>query len=154
METSPVDRRVLKDEIFLRMSKVASELSTCPRNKFASILVNEDGRIKGHGYNGTPTGTSNLCGGKDCLRDRLNIKSGTDLAVGCIHDSTNLLLNCERKDFIGGTVYCNGEPCSRCALYLIQSGISRVVCYEGGYSTKEGVDILREYGVIVDLVTE
>jgi len=139
-----------KDDVFLAMVKAAAKASTCPRQEVGALLVDMDGRIKGHGYNGTVAGGPNLCGGSACLRDTMKIASGTRYDVGCIHAEMNLIINAERRDLIGGTVYLNLEPCIGCAKLLAQAGVERVVCINNGYS-HDGIDLLEIYGVTVDI---
>lgn len=58
-----------KFRAFLAMCESGSRMSKCPRRQFGSLLVDVDGRVKGYGRNGTPSGSPNLCGGNYCLRD-------------------------------------------------------------------------------------
>ena len=45
------------------------------------------------GYNGGPRGGGDLCGGDECLRDTMNVKSGTRVEIGCHHAEMNLICN-------------------------------------------------------------
>lgn len=169
-----------KNSVFLEMAETAAKMAKCPRRQFGALLVNSDGRIAAHGYNGTVSGQPNLCGGDYCLRDgrrcdvcgadspniesrncggchgdgRVDIiKSGTRPDVGCIHAETNLIINSSRSDCVGGTLYVGGQPCLSCAKIIAQSGIKNVFIREGGYSTNVGVEFLHGCHVIVTSVT-
>ncbi len=163
-----------KDYIYLRMCLEAAEMSKCPRRGIASLLVNQDGRLKGNGYNGTVSGASNLCGGDYCLRDGKKeeivhnkacpnirssdcgcpwvkvdaIKSGTQLDVGCLHAEMNLISNCQREDLKHGTVYVSAEPCLFCAKMLAQCEIFALFYIRGRYPAG-GADFLEKHGVQV-----
>lgn len=155
-----------KDKVFLAMAKAAGQASKCPRQQFGAILVDSNGRVRGHGYNGTIKGTPNLCGGDFCLREGREceefehgfncgdaiqpVESGTRPDIGCIHAETNLFFNSNIEDLEGGTLYINGQPCLQCAKFIAQCQLRRVVYKEGGYTTDEGLDLLRRCGIKVD----
>ena len=54
-------RKIEYDITYMKMAKDLSELSYGIRNKVGAIIVNNGGQIIGQGYNGTPTGFSNIC---------------------------------------------------------------------------------------------
>jgi len=137
-----------KHQIYLNMAKEAAKMSKCPRRGVASLLVNKDGRVKGYGYNGNIEGYENLCGGDSCLRDTANIKSGTQLDIGCIHSESNMIINATREDLVGGTVYVSAEPCLLCAKLLAQCKIKNLYYIPGEYPVG-GAQFLVDHGVEV-----
>ena len=54
-------RKIEYDITYMKMAKDLSELSYGIRNKVGAIVVSNGGQIIGQGYNGTPTGFSNIC---------------------------------------------------------------------------------------------
>ena len=54
-------RQIEYDITYMNMATSLSELSHAIRSKVGAIIVSEDGQIIGQGYNGTPTGFSNIC---------------------------------------------------------------------------------------------
>jgi len=60
-----------------------AKASNCPRRKFGALLLDpERNVILMDGYNGGPRGGGELCGGDVCLRDVLNVESGTRMESG------------------------------------------------------------------------
>lgn len=54
-------RKIEYDITYMKMANDLSELSYGIRNKVGAIIVSNGGQIIGQGYNGTPTGFSNIC---------------------------------------------------------------------------------------------
>jgi dCMP deaminase len=50
----------------------------------------------------------------------------------------------------GATLYVNAYPCKICARMIMNAGIKRVVTI-GEYSDKEGLSMLEESGIQVDV---
>ena len=63
------------DEYFLKIASVVAERSTCLRHHIGAVAV-RDKHILSTGYNGAASGLKD-CLELGCLRDELNIKSGT-----------------------------------------------------------------------------
>jgi dCMP deaminase len=55
------------------------------------------------------------------------------------HAEFNAILNCERGNVRGCTVYVTLFPCNECAKAIIQSGIKEVVYREDKYSNSDSV---------------
>ena len=71
-----------------------AEASNCPRRKFGALLLDPARNvILMDGYNGGPRGGGHLCGGETCLRDQLQVPSGTRLEIGCHHAEMNVICN-------------------------------------------------------------
>jgi len=140
-----------KREVWLKATHdFANGFSSCPRKKFCAIIVDQDNQIVSLGYNGNLRGQcGDLCGGNSCLRDTLEIPSGEQTDVGCVHAEENAILNCARQGVSckDTTLYVNGEPCKKCAARIVQAGIKTVVYREGNYSP-EGIEVLNTHGVV------
>ncbi len=103
------------------------------------------------GYNGGPRGGGDLCGGDSCLRDQMEIPSGTRMEIGCHHAEMNVICNAAASGIAtrGAWLFITGEPCILCAKLIHHAAIKRVVVIENGYAGPNGCDYLREHGVEV-----
>jgi dCMP deaminase len=127
-----------------------AKASNCPRRKFGALLL-DPGRnvILMDGYNGGPRGGGHLCGGDDCLRDTQQVKSGTQIEVGCHHAEMNVICNAAAGGVAteGAWLIVTGEPCMMCSKLIHHAGIARVVVVDGGYGGFNGVSYLEQHGV-------
>ena len=138
----------------VKQCELLAEQSTCPRRKIAAMLIDpETNSIVADGYNGPPRGAGSLCGESGCLRDTMQVKSGTSLEIGCHHAEMNCILNAARQGnkTSGRVMIVTAEPCIMCAKAIHHAGISAVYLVEGGYSgaLRTGVEYLRQNGVEV-----
>jgi dCMP deaminase len=140
-------------DFYIQQVQELSKLSTCSRNRFGALIIDPvHNCIIMNGYNGTGRGGTALCGGASCLRDTQRIKSGHNLAVGCNHAEANAIANCSRigVSALDKWMIVNGEPCLACAKLIHQSGISKVLYIENGYSSTEGIEYLKSYHVSLE----
>lgn len=134
---------------------VLAKASNCPRRKFGALLVDPTRNVVlMDGYNGGPRGGGVLCGGDVCLRDSMNVKSGTRMEIGCHHAEMNVICNAAANGVPTRDAWLivTGEPCILCAKLIHHAGIERVLVVEGGYAGENGVEYLRDHGVRVDTV--
>ena len=132
-----------------------AKASNCPRRKFGALLIDPVRNvILMDGYNGGPRGGGELCGGDECLRDTMNVESGTRMEIGCHHAEMNVVCNAAANGVRcrGAWLIVTGEPCMMCAKMVHHAGIVRVLVVEGGYAGANGVSYLREHGVEVTTV--
>lgn len=133
-----------------------AKASNCPRRKFGALLLDPTRNvILMDGYNGGPRGgAGELCGGDVCLRETMNIKSGTRMEIGCHHAEMNVICNAAANGVPtrGAWLVVTGEPCLMCSKLLHHAGIAKVLVVEGGYLGANGVDYLRAHGVEVQAV--
>ena len=110
-----MERRAVKDQVFLAIAKTIALLGTCCRLKVGCVLLDITGKVVGMGYNGAgpgmdhcdPTTCNEHC---RCRRTR--------------HAEKNALSNCSGAPW---TAYLTHEPCEACAKDLIAEGVRRVV---------------------------
>ena len=144
-----------KDLVWLEATEhFATGFSKCPRKQFAAIMVDRDNQILSLGYNGNIRGQcGELCGGDICTREELNIPSGKETDIGCVHAEENAILNCARQGVSckDSTLYVNGEPCVKCATRIAQVGITKVVCYGGSYPMN-GLDLLKTHDIETEVI--
>lgn len=130
-----------------------AQASNCPRRTFGALLVDPRRNVVlMDGYNGGPRGGGRLCGGEVCLRDDEKIISGTRVEVGCHHAEMNVICNAAangvRTD--GAWLIVTGEPCMMCAKLIHHAGIEQVVIVEGGFMGANGVEYLKQHGIVVE----
>jgi len=133
-----------------------AKASNCPRRTFGALLLDPKRNvILMDGYNGGPRGGGKLCGGDTCLRDTMNITSGTRMEVGCHHAEMNVICNAAANGVPtkGAWLIVTGEPCMMCAKLIHHAGIDRVIVVSEGYLGANGVGYLDEHGVEVQPVS-
>lgn len=106
------------DERWLRAAEEVSSFSKDPSTKVGCVIVDSElQRRVGDGYNGFPRFMSDA---PELYADRETKYSRT------MHAELNAVLFAKKTE--GCVAYVTAPPCNNCALVLIQSGISRVVC--------------------------
>ena len=139
------------DEYFLKIASVVAERATCRRHHVGAVAV-RDKHILATGYNGAASGLKD-CLELGCLRDELNIPSGTrhEICRG-IHAEQNVIIQASLHgvSLEGSTVYATHTPCRLCAKMLINAKINRYVSF-GKYNDDEFLDLFKEAGIEVDI---
>lgn len=139
------------DEYFLKIASVVAERSTCRRHHVGAVAV-KDKHILSTGYNGAPSGAKD-CLELGCLRDELNIPSGTrqELCRG-IHAEQNVIIQASLHgvSIEGSTIYATHTPCILCAKMLANARIKRFVSF-GKYNDGAFIDLFKEAGIQVDI---
>ena len=121
------------DKRFMELTELVGTWASCYRRKVGAIIV-KDQRVLTTGYNGAPAGISSCVERGECLREKMNIPSGTR-AETCYaaHAEQNAIIQAARygANIDGATLYCTHQPCVICAKMIINAGIKRVVYKEG-----------------------
>jgi dCMP deaminase len=139
------NKRISKDHYFTNIAIEVARRSTCTRRQIGAIVVSDVGEIKSTGYNGNPRGLPH-CEEIGCIRDKLNIPSGTRLETcTAVHAEQNALLQAGTNSR-GSTLYSTIVPCPICARMICNAQVARVV-YIDDYSDLTGVELLRQAGV-------
>ena len=133
-------KRKDKENYYLDIAETVMERSTCMRRKYGAIIVLND-EIIATGYNGAPRGRKNCDDLEYCTRESLKIPSGERYELcRSVHAEANAIISASRRDMIGATLYLTGieagtgeyiggtTPCTMCRRFIINSGISKVVC--------------------------
>lgn len=118
----------MKDREFLQWAVDGAKIfARCSKRQYLAIVVAENGRVAGTGFNGAPAGMKNCTDG-GCPRAIEGSASGSnyDNCVA-IHAEENALLFSDAGARAGGTIYVNGPPCFGCAKKIANSGIRRIV---------------------------
>lgn len=123
------------EKMFGEIAKQWSQMSYCERAKVGALIV-KDNRIIASAYNGTPSGSCNVC----------EIDGKTSDLV--IHAEMNALLQVAKstESIEGSDMVCTLSPCTNCAKHIIQAGIKNVY-YVDFYRDGAGLDMLTEHGV-------
>jgi len=154
------------DDKYMQIAKLWALNSHAIRSKVGALIV-KDNMIISDGFNGTPTGMSNVCEKVTCImhenREECASYKLDDLAcVQCqnakletlptvIHAECNAITKLARstQSSEGSTLFVTLSPCVECAKMIIQSGIKRVV-YEQKYRKDDGLELLKEAGIEVE----
>ena len=103
---------------FMALAEHVSGWSKDPSTKVGSVIVDEQKRVLGHGYNGFPRG----------VEDHAWRYEDRELKYKMIvHAEANAILNSVRP-VRGMTLVTTKYPCAECAKLIVQSGVRRVVC--------------------------
>ena len=135
------------NEYFLKIASVVAERSTCLRHHVGAVAV-RDKHILSTGYNGAAAGLKD-CLELGCLRDGLNIKSGTRHEIcRAIHAEQNVIIQAALHGITltGATVYCTHSPCILCAKMLVNTRIKRFVTF-GNYADDAFKQLFQEAGI-------
>ena len=134
------------DQTYMRMAEELAPLSYAQRKKVGCLIV-KDTQIISEGYNGTPSGFSNVCEYVDYV-DEMYSKPEV------LHAESNALTKLARSTNSSdqSTLYVTLVPCFECAKLIIQSGIREVVYKE--FRTKNGLSLLKEAGIKVKSTNE
>lgn len=118
-----------------------SALSTAQRLQVGAIVV-KNNRIISIGYNGMPSGWSNVC-------EDENGKTKPQV----LHAEENCIVKLAQSNESGedAEMYITHAPCINCARLIYGSGISRVF-YRNNYRSKDGIDFLINSGVEVSKI--
>jgi dCMP deaminase len=131
------------DKRFLDLAHHISQWSKDPSTKVGAIIVDEDKRIVGLGYNGFPMGVSDdpgLYANRAIKYERV------------IHGEINAILNANKSVKGCTLIEVPFFSCARCTAQIIQSGIRRIVypfhspdseMFEKQLRWKESIDIAQ-----------
>lgn len=137
------------------LTELVGSWASCHRRKVGAVIVKEK-RVMTTGYNGAPAGIESCLERGECLREKLNIPSGTraELCYAC-HAEQNAIIQAARYgiNINGATLYCTHQPCVICAKMIINAGISRVV-YKEGYPDEFSMKLFEEAGTKIEKMEE
>jgi len=136
------------------IARLVAKRSTCLRRQVGAVVI-KDKNILTTGYNGTPSGITH-CSETGCLREKLAVPSGQrhELCRG-LHAEQNAIIQAAKHgiNIQGGTLFCTHSPCIICSKMIINSGIQRIVFWDG-YPDDLSREMLGESGIRVDSFKE
>lgn len=116
--------RPSKENTFMDLALVWARRSTCTKTiAVGCVLVNQFDQVIASGYNGAPRGIPHCDGlGKGC-----NLYKAE--SPRHIHAEENAILQCALNGVSSRNcvLYVTHSPCLRCALRIIQAGITAVI---------------------------
>lgn len=128
---------------FLRLAKLISTRSTCPRRSCGAVAINKHRHIIATGYNGVPKGYPHCI---DIACPGVSAPSGTGLdKCMATHAEQNALLQCPDVQDIF-EFYITDSPCPHCAKLLANTSVKHVI-YDKHYSDTTGIDLLTSLGI-------
>lgn len=134
----------------MAVAETYASLSTATRLKVGAIVVKDD-RIISIGYNGMPSGWSNVC--EDYFG--LDFAGEPTLVTKpeVLHAETNAIAKLARssESGLGATMFITHGPCLNCAKLIYQSGISKVY-YRNSYKESTGVEFLLKGGIEIEQI--
>ena len=133
---------------FMELTEHIATWSSCLRRHVGAVIV-KDKRIMTTGYNGAPAGVKTCIERGSCLRNEMNIESGTNAEVCyAAHAEQNAIIQAAKEGISlkGCVLYCTHQPCVVCAKMIINSGIKEVI-YKEGYPDEFSQKICEEAGV-------
>lgn len=131
-------RRPTFGQICMDLALNLSHRSTCARLRVGTVIASVDHRrILSWGYNGNASGLPNRC------------DSSEPGKCGCLHSEENAVINCVEPRTEQKIVYVTHSPCVMCAKRLINLGGVVKVIYGEKYRDTAGVDLLANYGLVV-----
>lgn len=143
------------DKRFMNLAEEVGGWASCLRRRVGAIIVQEN-RVMTTGYNGASAGISSCAERGECLRDKLNIPSGTRAELCyAAHAEQNAIIQAAKYgvSIEGATLYCTHQPCGICAKMIINAGIKRVV-YKEGYPDEFSVKLFKEAGTKIEKFEE
>lgn len=143
------------DKRFMELTEQVGSWASCYRRSVGAVIVREK-RVMTTGYNGAPAGIPSCIERGECIRQKLNIASGTraELCYG-VHAEQNAIIQAARYgiNISGATLYCTHQPCVICAKMIINAGITRVV-YKEGYPDEFSMQLFGEAGTKIEKFEE
>lgn len=123
----------------LKAAKAYAELSHCKRLKVGAVIVRDD-RIVSVGYNGMPSGGSNVC---ECIKDGELVSKPY-----VIHAEKNAIAFAAKHGLstTDAMLVVTHSPCQECCTLIIQAGIKEVY-YEEAYRDTKPIEFLERHGV-------
>lgn len=130
-----------KHNLYLDLVRRIAQESYCKRLQVGALIV-KDGNIISFGYNGTPSGLSNVC-------EENNVTLPTVL-----HAESNAITKACKSPISteGATIYMTHSCCVECAKLIIQSGIKKVYYLEE-YRDNSGINMLKNCDIEVSKTT-
>ena len=125
----------------IKVAEIYSQLSSANRLKVGAIVV-KDNRVISIGYNGTPSGWSNVCEDDD-----------NKTIPEVIHAEANAIAKLARTNESGlnAVMFITHAPCMECAKLIFASGISKVF-YKSEYRDMAGIEFLNKCNVEVEKI--
>ncbi len=153
----------------MKAAEVYSKLSSAKRLQVGCVIVKND-TIIGIGYNGMPSGWSNICEDTEyVLKEECQFDPEDMIAMGftetengwtklrtkpeVLHAESNALAKVAKStnSSDNSAMFVTHAPCMNCAKMIHQAGIIAVF-YQHAYRDLSGIEFLKKCGVYVEQV--
>ena len=122
------------DQYYMSIAQLVKSRSKDPVTQVGACIIMNN-RVISTGYNGFPTGLSNL----DFPWTKGNKDDTKNKHYYVVHAEMNAILSA-KKDITGSSIYVTLFPCNECAKAIIQSGIKKVVYYNIDESSEDKIN--------------
>lgn len=131
---------------YMKTAKLFAEHSTAIRKKVGAIIVKDD-RIISIGYNGMPTGWTNVC---EYWNETAQLEGEWKTKPEVLHAESNAIAKLARSSESGNgaSLFVTCSPCLECAKLIYQSGIQEVF-YNQEYRSNDGIEFLTKCNIPV-----
>ena len=137
-----INNRPTWNSVWMKMAETIAQRSHHPTFKVGALIVTSDNtQVLSLGYNGNAAGMSNVP------------QSDIPGCSGLLHAEINALLKMDYNNPKDKVMYLTLSPCDMCAKAIVNSGIKKVV-YKEQYRNIEGLNILKDVGIIVERFKE
>ena len=128
---------------YMDIAKRTAELSSAKRLQVGAIIVKND-RVVSIGYNGTPSGWTNVCE-DESFKTKPEVIHAEANAIAKLAKST--------ESGEGAVMFLTHAPCMDCAKQIYTAGI-RKVFFDNQYRSMDGVVFLNKCNVEVEQINE
>jgi dCMP deaminase len=134
-------------DAFMDTAERFAQLSSATRLKVGAVVV-KDNRIISIGYNGMPSGWTNMCEEYVPLSDDTMVLKTKDEVI---HAEANAIIKLARdgERGNGSSLFCTHAPCIHCAKLIHGAGIETVY-YRESYRDELGIDFLEKCKIRVE----
>lgn len=131
---------------YMKTAKLFAEHSTAIRKKVGAVIV-KDNRIISIGYNGMPTGWTNVC---EYWNETAQLEGEWKTKPEVLHAESNAIAKLARSSESGNgaSLFVTCSPCLECAKLIYQSGIQEVF-YNQEYRNNDGIEFLTKCNIPV-----
>ena len=151
-----VNTRPSWDEYFMEVARAISKRATCDRGKTGCVIV-KDKQILASGYVGSPMGQPK-CDEAGHLIEYTVHSDGVKRphCVRTVHSEQNAIIQAAKNGTAinGATIYTMMEPCSVCAMMIINSGIKRVICEKRYHAAQRSREMFKKANVTLEAFSD
>jgi len=131
---------------YMKTAKLFAEHSTAIRKQVGAVIVKDD-RVISIGYNGMPTGWTNVC---EYWNETAQLEGEWKTKPEVLHAESNAIAKLARSSESGNgaSLFVTCSPCLDCAKLIYQSGIQEVF-YNEEYRSNDGIEFLTKCNIPV-----
>lgn len=144
------------DEYFLKLADTVATRATCDRGRSGCVIV-RDRQILVTGYVGSPKGLPHCDEVGHLLKQTIHEDGNvTTHCVRTVHAEQNAITQASKLGISlnRATLYCRMTPCRTCAMLIINTGITRVVCERKYHAGSETEAMFKEVGLELIFMSE